>query len=102
MKRTALLRTGALLVLTTATIYLFSMCKPGKVNGQEAALIGVDSANGAAKKDTDVVLTAAASTPAVLDTALYNAKMLRITNGDSSGKWPVKHEYPLAGAILPF
>jgi hypothetical protein len=26
----------------------------------------------------------------------------KITNGDSSGKWPVKTDYPLAGAILPF
>src|SRR5688572_15634725 len=37
-----------------------------------------------------------------LDTALYNQRLNRITNGDSSGKWPVKSEYPLAGAILPF
>lgn len=42
----------------------------------------------------------AALTP--VDTALYDAKMKWITNGDSSGKWPVKHEYPKAGAILPF
>ncbi|HTQ29494.1 MAG TPA: hypothetical protein VMI35_15265 [Puia sp.] len=38
----------------------------------------------------------------VLDTLLYNEKMLRITNGDSSGRWPVKTAYPNAGAILPF
>ena len=37
-----------------------------------------------------------------LDTALYNEKLNRITNGDSSGKWPVKSDYPVAGAVLPF
>jgi hypothetical protein len=40
--------------------------------------------------------------PTTLDTAVYNQKMISITNGDSSGKWPVKAPYPLAGAILPF
>jgi hypothetical protein len=37
-----------------------------------------------------------------LDTALHNAKLQWITNGDSSGKWPVKAPLPLPGAILPF
>ena len=40
--------------------------------------------------------------PAVLDTLLYNQKMARLTNGDSSGRWPAKVAYPDAGAILPF
>jgi hypothetical protein len=38
----------------------------------------------------------------VLDTALYNKMITHITNGDSTGKWPVKTQYPLPGAILPF
>lgn len=51
-----------------------------------------------AKKDSVI-----ASVPLVLDTTLYNEKMIRITNGDSSGRWPVKSvAYPEAGAILPF
>jgi len=37
-----------------------------------------------------------------LDTVLFNQKLTRITNGDSSGKWPVKSAYPLPGAIFPF
>jgi hypothetical protein len=37
-----------------------------------------------------------------LDTALFNQMVTKITNGDSSGKWPVKTAYPLPGAILPF
>lgn len=39
---------------------------------------------------------------AYLDTALYNQKLLKLTNGDSSGRWPVKTAYPLPGAIFPF
>src|SRR5215216_8118150 len=37
-----------------------------------------------------------------LDTALYDKLMKYVANGDTTGRWPVKHEYPLAGAILPF
>ncbi|MBS1668328.1 MAG: hypothetical protein JST58_13210 [Bacteroidetes bacterium] len=37
-----------------------------------------------------------------LDTAQYNRQLIKITNGDTSGRWPVKTAYPLAGAILPF
>jgi hypothetical protein len=25
-----------------------------------------------------------------------------MVNGDTTGRWPVKHEYPLPGAVLPF
>ncbi|NJO25696.1 MAG: hypothetical protein HC867_07955, partial [Bacteroidia bacterium] len=45
--------------------------------------------------------TKADSSQAILNTELYDQKIARMANGDSSGKWPVKHEYPLAGAILP-
>jgi hypothetical protein len=38
----------------------------------------------------------------VLDTSLFNVRMVNMINGDSSGKWPVKTAYPLPGAILPF
>ncbi|HEY4156254.1 MAG TPA: hypothetical protein VGM24_12525 [Puia sp.] len=38
----------------------------------------------------------------VLDTALYNQKLISMANGDSSGRWPVKGGYPAAGAVLPF
>jgi hypothetical protein len=81
------------------TILSFGMCKPGGANGQTA--LNADSSAGAAvKKDTDV--KAVAVPPPVLDTALYNAALLKNANGDSSGRWPVKGVYPKAGAILPF
>jgi hypothetical protein len=34
--------------------------------------------------------------------ALYNEKMNHIINGDSSGRWTVKEDMPLQGAILPY
>lgn len=38
----------------------------------------------------------------VLDTIAYDQFMTAMINKDSSGKWPVKAAYPLAGAVLPF
>jgi hypothetical protein len=42
------------------------------------------------------------SAPVLLDTQEYDSKLAHIVNGDSSGRWPVKTAYPLAGAIFPF
>jgi hypothetical protein len=59
-----------------------------------------NAAASSSKKGTEDSLTKKA--PPVLDTLLYNQRLTRLTNGDSSGKWPVKTMYPNAGAILPF
>ena len=40
--------------------------------------------------------------PAVLDTLKYDQLNLALSNGDSSGRWPVKLKYPLPGAVFPF
>ena len=37
-----------------------------------------------------------------IDTAHYNQLLQYISSGDTTGRWPVKHEYPLEGAILPY
>lgn len=37
-----------------------------------------------------------------LDTALYNKLLQNLANHDTTGKWPAKFPYPLAGAVLPF
>ncbi|MFM2146453.1 MAG: hypothetical protein RL732_1289, partial [Bacteroidota bacterium] len=37
-----------------------------------------------------------------LDTIAYKKLNLRISNGDSSGRWPVNGPYPLGGAVFPF
>ena len=36
-----------------------------------------------------------------LDTADYNRRIIALANKDTTGRWPVKTEYPLPGAILP-
>src|SRR6267143_2006819 len=37
-----------------------------------------------------------------IDTADYNKRMLVLSNNDTTGKWPAKAPYPLAGAIFPY
>lgn len=96
MKDSNWLRTVAT-VTGIVCVLLALACKPG-VSGFAAEAQGADST--APKKDSDsnVILSPTALS---LDTALYNARMQWMVNGDSSGKWPVKAEYPKAGAILP-
>jgi hypothetical protein len=48
------------------------------------------------------VSTDQTTTPAALDTADYDKKMLLLSNNDTTGKWPAKTVYPLAGALLPY
>jgi len=93
MKKSALIWTGALLVLSLSTLS-FSMCKPDSAKGQTVPGEG----DGKAKSDTDIVKPTAPP----LDTALFIAKLNWNANGDTSGMWPVKGAYPNAGAILPF
>ena len=40
--------------------------------------------------------------PKTIDTLKYNQLMLNLANHDTTGLWPAKAPYPLAGAILPF
>lgn len=40
--------------------------------------------------------------PVMLDTNLYNQKNLELVHNQPFGGWPVKADYPLAGALLPF
>ncbi|MFL5740551.1 MAG: hypothetical protein ACJ75B_10070 [Flavisolibacter sp.] len=59
------------------------------------------------KKSNDSTTTASndATKPVerpTLDTARYDSLQKYLANGDTTGRWPVKHAYPLPGAILPF
>lgn len=55
------------------------------------------------KQDTVAVAdTVKSAPPAMLDTARYNALMLRMVHDSASARWPVKADYPLPGALLPF
>jgi hypothetical protein len=40
--------------------------------------------------------------PAIASPEEYDRKIAHMVNGDTSGLWPVKTDYPLEGAILPF
>ncbi|MFI5129619.1 MAG: hypothetical protein ACHQFX_06495 [Chitinophagales bacterium] len=42
------------------------------------------------------------SIPAISDSVEFDNKIAHMVNGDTTGKWPVKTDYPLSGAILPF
>ncbi len=71
-------------------------------------LLSVSSCNqsangdpGAANKKTAGDSTASETVKNSFDTAAYDRKMLALSNGDTTGKWPVKTVYPLAGAIFP-
>lgn len=37
-----------------------------------------------------------------IDTIDYKKRMLALSNNDTTGRWPVKAPYPLAGALLPY
>lgn len=83
------------LLIILALAFAFSSC--GQVHSEKKAGTG-DSA--VAAKPGDSAVAAKAST--TLDTAAYDRLITEMVNKDSSGKWPVKSAYPLAGAILPF
>ena len=42
------------------------------------------------------------STPVSLDTTDFNKKLIAMSNGDTTKRWPPSMPYPLPGAILPF
>ncbi len=71
------------------------------------ALLCLSCNNSASPQDKNADSTVKDSTHPVrhattLDTARYDALQQYLANGDTLGRWPVKHQYPLAGAILPF
>lgn len=95
--------------LSLRTLYLSGACcfslivsscsGHSQASGKTGDSAGVKTAS--SSKDTSV---APSAEPArgPLDTALYNKKVAALANGDSSGRWPVKTAYPIAGAVLPF
>ncbi|MEO6314059.1 MAG: hypothetical protein ABIU63_12425 [Chitinophagaceae bacterium] len=80
-----------------AVAFAFTSCGQAY---SENKVAGTDTiAPGKLPGDTSLAEKTASTT---LDTAAYNRFMVHMTNKDSSGKWPVKADYPLAGALLPF
>lgn len=61
-----------------------------------------DATTRVASKDSTIKDPKTVTTPP-LDTAKYNKLMVYLSNGDTTGRWPVKSApLPLPGAILPF
>jgi hypothetical protein len=84
------------LLLIIAVAAAFSSC--GQAFSENKGVPADTTATGKGKQDT----VAAEAKVSVLDTAGYDRFMVAMINKDSSGKWPVKSVYPLAGALLPF
>lgn len=73
-------------------------CNTDTQKGNRATAAGKTDSTATAVKPEEPQKPAAP----VFDTAAYNQKMVAITNGDTTGRWPVKDQpYPLEGAILP-
>jgi hypothetical protein len=96
MKRVSFVLWASLLVVLVVSTGLIS----GSCNSENAAAAVVNAAP-PGKSDTDTNKISTPPSSLTLDTVLYDAMMTHMVNGDSTGKWPVKHEYPRGGAILP-
>jgi hypothetical protein len=83
--------------ISTVCIYLFALSFFSLMTGcNEAGKAG-------SKNEKEVAeTTGLEKVPAAIDTAVYNKKMLELSNFDTTGKWPVKTAYPLPGALLPY
>lgn len=55
-----------------------------------------------ATKPAGDTVAAKPAAPVIASKEEYDRLINHITNGDSSGRWPVRSDYPLQGAILPF
>lgn len=76
------------------------------------ATIGFFSCNGSNSADAQSATAAADTTakevkkapppPSPATQEEFDRKIAHIVNGDTSGKWPVKSEFPLPGSILPY
>ena len=96
MKKPVVLWTAALAVVASL-LYAFVLRGSGVNAATPAGNKDTVLNPGSGDRTADVVPSLTS-----LDTALFDQRVIHITNGDSSGKWPVKTEYPLAGAVLPF
>ncbi len=70
---------------------LYSSCETS-TSGKAASVKDSAQSSTTNKKSADLVY----------DTVLYNKRMAALSNGDTTGLWPVKSPYPLPGAIFPF
>lgn len=84
-------------IIICILLFSFFYCC-NKTKGQK----GKSNLNSILKKDTAQNIYEPRRNGLSLDTALYNSKLLYLAHGKTSAKWPVKTDYSLPGAILPF
>ncbi|MFE3872265.1 hypothetical protein ACFX5F_13640 [Flavobacterium sp. ZS1P70] len=74
-------------------LFIVSSCNRGKAADIETG-----------KEKTTTVQTDSVKEPIIqtIDTVDYNKRMVALSNNDTTGRWPVKTPYPLAGALLPY
>lgn len=87
------MKTGSFVLLATFAGLLLASCSSSIASKEEDIHI---------KEDTLFSIAPQEPPKPVLDTALFNSRLQYMVNGDTTGRWPVKTEYPLPGAILPF
>jgi hypothetical protein len=80
-----------LLVIPIASQLSFNSCEQASASKEPSSDTTI--------KDKEMKTSSVSTT---LDTADWRSRLSIMANGDSSGRWPVKTQYPLAGAILPF
>ena len=83
-----------LYILLAITFFHFSLSSCSEVSNAKEAVVA-DTTLPEKKPEVWVA-------PSITDTASYKAILAHITNGDKTGKWPVKDSLPRQGAILPF
>ncbi len=83
----------ALVSLVVSSYAFITQEKGPKTRVEDLTIANKESAQ--AKKDT--VIDRPVGLLTALDTAKYQLQLEHMTNGDSSGKWPVKRLFPLPG-----
>ncbi|HVY76633.1 MAG TPA: hypothetical protein VG890_17510 [Puia sp.] len=99
-KRPYILLFGIALGIACISVIFSAFSSNGPFRNAFSGLLSFRMKDTSNVKTDSALRTAAVSL--VLDTAEYNAGLIRMVNGDSSGRWPAKTAYPAAGAILPF
>jgi hypothetical protein len=79
--------------LILPVLFFVSSCNRSKASDRETG-----------KEKTTIVQTDSVKEPIVqsIDTVDFNKRMVALSNNDTTGRWPVKAPYPLAGALLPY
>ena len=81
-------------------LYLYQAFGSGSLfNRNSGGLISGRDTTTNSNRDSALLTSTA---PLVLDTAKYDQLLHALSNGDSSGRWPVKLKYPVPGAVFPF